>query len=160
MIWRKFLYSLNVSELFVNLVGLFQINWRGFGMIWPNKIILIAIIHLTDQPRTHLLFIISFIKTFVHIFVWASLHRYFILILHIAVNNYNPPWVENASFSARSLSEPMLTKCQVNPLEQTTVKFESNYNIILSRLCISKCHLQNGSHFSLASIWECLVNAF
>ena len=44
-------------------------------------------------------------------------------------------------FSAKPLSEPMLTYWQLDPWEQTSVKFQSKFCDFHSRNCISKCHL-------------------
>ena len=48
---------------------------------------------------------------------------------------------------ATSLPEPMLTCCQLNPWEQTTMKFESTYKHFHSWQCIWKGRLRNGGHF-------------
>ena len=52
----------------------------------------------------------------------------------------------------KPLPEPMMTYCQFDPWEQTLVKYESNHNNFYSRKYISKCHLQNGSHFSILKV--------
>ena len=44
------------------------------------------------------------------------------------------------------LPEPKLTFCQLHPTEEPSVKFESTHKYFLSRRCIWKCGLQNGSH--------------
>ena len=46
----------------------------------------------------------------------------------------------------KPLSQPMLPYCQLDPQEQTSVKFESKYKLFHSWKCIWKCHLRNGSH--------------
>ena len=45
------------------------------------------------------------------------------------------------------LPEPMLTWCPLHYDEQISVKLISKCTCVLSRKCISKCHLQNVSHF-------------
>ena len=54
-------------------------------------------------------------------------------------------------FGAKPLSEPMLGYCQVDPQEQTSVKFISKFIHFHSRKCIWKCRVENGGHFVLAS---------
>ena len=49
-------------------------------------------------------------------------------------------------FGAKPLSKPMLCYCQLDPFEQTSMKFESKYTFFHSRKCIWK-RLQNGGHF-------------
>ena len=58
-----------------------------------------------------------------------------------------PQWV-------KPFPELRRTYCQLNPLGQTSVKFESKYKIFLSRTSISKCHLQNVSHWVQISICQ------
>ena len=50
-------------------------------------------------------------------------------------------------FDAKPLTKPVLTYCQLDPWEQTSVKFESKYKTFHSRKCIWKDHLRNGGHF-------------
>ena len=50
-------------------------------------------------------------------------------------------------FDALPLPEPTLTYCQLDPWEQTSVKFEPKYKPFHSWKCIWKRHLQNGGHF-------------
>ena len=47
----------------------------------------------------------------------------------------------------KPLSEPVLDNCQLDPRERLSVRFESIYNDIHSRNCVSKCRLYNGGHF-------------
>ena len=49
-------------------------------------------------------------------------------------------------FGAKSLPELMLTYCQLDPEEQTSVKFKSKYKTFHSRKCTWKCRLRNGGH--------------
>ena len=51
-------------------------------------------------------------------------------------------------FGAKPLSDPMLTYCQFDPQEYTSVKFESKYQTFVSWKCFSKCRLQNEGHLS------------
>ena len=44
-------------------------------------------------------------------------------------------------FAAKPLSKPRLDYCQLDPKEQTSVKFQSNYKIFHSRKCIWKYRL-------------------
>ena len=50
---------------------------------------------------------------------------------------------------AKSLPEPMLPYCQLDPWEQTSVNFESKFKkkTCLSWKCVSKCRLRSGGHF-------------
>ena len=48
---------------------------------------------------------------------------------------------------AKPLSKPMVTYCQLDLREQTSVKFESKYKTFHSRKCIWKCCRWNGGHF-------------
>ena len=50
-------------------------------------------------------------------------------------------------FGAKPLPEPMLPYCQLDPWEQTSVKFESRYNTFHSWKCTWKCRLRKGGHF-------------
>ena len=50
-------------------------------------------------------------------------------------------------FSAKPLSKPMLSYYQLDPQEQTSVKFQSKYKPFHSQKCIWKYHLRNGGHF-------------
>ena len=53
---------------------------------------------------------------------------------------------------AKPLPEPILTYCWLDLKEWYSMKFWSEYNSFLSGKCISKCHLQNVSHFVLSSM--------
>ena len=55
---------------------------------------------------------------------------------------------------AMPFSEPMLNYCQLNPWQQTSVKFESKYHNFHSSKLLSKCCLQNGSHFVSAAMYS------
>ena len=55
-------------------------------------------------------------------------------------------------FGVKPLPEPMLTYCQLDPKEQTSVKFESKYKIFRSRQSIWKCRQRNGRHFVLCGM--------
>ena len=50
-------------------------------------------------------------------------------------------------FSAKPLPEPMLTYSQLDPKEQTSVKFELKHTTFHSWKCNRKCCLWNGGHF-------------
>ena len=50
-------------------------------------------------------------------------------------------------FGTKPLSEPMLGYCQLNPKEQTSVKFQSKSRTFHSQKCIWKYRMQNGGHF-------------
>ena len=50
-------------------------------------------------------------------------------------------------FGAKSLPEPMLTYCQLDPQEQISVKFHSKYKIFHSRKCIWTYRLRDAGHF-------------
>ena len=50
-------------------------------------------------------------------------------------------------FSAKPLPEPMLTYCQIDPQEWTSMKFKSKHKTFHSWKCIWKCRLWNGGHF-------------
>ena len=49
-------------------------------------------------------------------------------------------------FGIKPLPEPMLTYCQLNLQEQTSVKFKLKYKTLHSWKCMGKC-LRNGGHF-------------
>ena len=49
--------------------------------------------------------------------------------------------------SAKTLSEPMLEYCWLDPGEQISMKYQSTFIYFHSRKCIGKCRLENGSHF-------------
>ena len=49
-------------------------------------------------------------------------------------------------FGIKPLPEPMLTSCQLHPKEYISVTFHLEF------ICYWKCHLQNISHFVLASM--------
>ena len=50
-------------------------------------------------------------------------------------------------FGTKPLSKPMLGYSQLNPEEQTSMKFQSKYKTFHSRKWIWKYHLRNGGHF-------------
>ena len=50
-------------------------------------------------------------------------------------------------FGAKPLSKPTVGYCQLDPKEQTSVKFWSQYKTFHSRKCIWKCRLRNGDNF-------------
>ena len=50
-------------------------------------------------------------------------------------------------FSAKPLPKPMRTYCQLDPLEQTSIKLEPKYEVFSSWKCIWKDRLRNGGHF-------------
>ena len=50
-------------------------------------------------------------------------------------------------FGAKPLSKPMLRYCQLDPWEQTSVKFWSNCKSLYSEKCIWKYRLRNYGHF-------------
>ena len=50
-------------------------------------------------------------------------------------------------FGAKLLSKPMLGYCQLDPWEQTSVKFESKYKTFVGENTIENVVCQNGSHF-------------
>ena len=47
----------------------------------------------------------------------------------------------------KPLSEPVIEYYQLETWEQISVKFESKQDNFLTRKCVRKCHLHNGSHF-------------
>ena len=49
--------------------------------------------------------------------------------------------------STQSLPESMLHYSQLDPKEQTSVKFDSKYRNLHSQISIWKCHLRMGGHF-------------
>ena len=49
-------------------------------------------------------------------------------------------------FSAKPIPESMLTYCQLDPQEQTSMTFSTNLRTFHSRKCIWKCRLQIGGH--------------
>ena len=53
---------------------------------------------------------------------------------------------------AKPLSEPMLEYCWLDPWEQTSVKYQSKFELFHPRKCAGKCHLENGGHFVSASM--------
>ena len=55
-------------------------------------------------------------------------------------------------FGAKPLSKPMLGYCQLNPKQQTSVKFQSKYKTFHSRKYIWKYCLRNGGHFVLGEM--------
>ena len=50
-------------------------------------------------------------------------------------------------FGAKPLSKPMLGYCQLDPLEQTSVKFSPKYKTFHSQICIEKYDLRKSGHF-------------
>ena len=50
-------------------------------------------------------------------------------------------------FGAKLSSKPMLGYCQLDPSEQTSVKFQSKYQTLHSQKCIWIYRLRNGGHF-------------
>ena len=50
-------------------------------------------------------------------------------------------------FGAKPSSKLMLDKCQWDPWKQNDMQFESKYKKCLTRKCICKSELWNGSHF-------------
>ena len=65
-------------------------------------------------------------------------------------------------FGAKPLPEPIMTYCQLDPYEQTSVKIKWKYKTFHSWKCIWKCRQRNGDHFvqgeiSLKSISDCEV---
>ena len=57
-------------------------------------------------------------------------------------------------FGAKLLPEPILTYCQSDTKEQTSVKIESKYITFHSWKYIWKCHLRNGDHFAQGDMSE------
>ena len=55
-------------------------------------------------------------------------------------------------FSVQPLPKSKRTDCRVNPTKHTSVKFQSKYEIVLSRNCFWWFHLQNISYFIQASL--------
>ena len=86
---------------------------------------------------------------------------YYRKLIRITINSSPPSaaytlrWIGSAlvqvmawhRIGAKPLPEPMLTYCQLDPYQQTSVKFESEYKTFHSRICIWKYRLRNGSHF-------------
>ena len=63
-------------------------------------------------------------------------------------------------FGTKPLPELMLTYCQLDLLEETSMKFQSEFKSFHWRKCIGKGCLQNVGHFASASIveiWESAV---
>ena len=56
-------------------------------------------------------------------------------------------------FGAKALPKPMMTYCQLNPKEQTSVKFEPKYEVFHSWKRICKDLLRNGWHFVQGGGW-------
>ena len=57
---------------------------------------------------------------------------------------------------AKTLSEPLVDICKLDPREQIPMKFSSKYINFLLRKCVKYC-LENGGYFASASM--CLINA-
>ena len=49
--------------------------------------------------------------------------------------------------SAKLLSEPVQTYCQLDPKEHASMKFYLKFKYFHSRKCVWTCRLRNGSHF-------------
>ena len=58
-------------------------------------------------------------------------------------------------FGAKTLSKLMLEYCQLDPYEQTSVKFQSKYKTIHSTTCNWKFRLRNGGHFVQGPVSQC-----
>ena len=59
-------------------------------------------------------------------------------------------------FSAKPLSEPMHSYCQLDTKEHISVNFYSRFKSFHSVKCTWKCRLRNGGHFISASMyWIC-----
>ena len=54
--------------------------------------------------------------------------------------------------SAKPLSEPMLTYCEIDPKEHISMKFYLKFKYFYSRKCVCKCRLRNGGHFVSATV--------
>ena len=52
-------------------------------------------------------------------------------------------------FCAKSLSEPKLSCCQLDPKEYTSVNFFVKFKSFHSKKCTWKCHLRNSGHFAV-----------
>ena len=100
-----------------------------------------------------------------------SLHIFKRFALRQTVYEISAQWQINASVSwpislswvmacclssAKSLPEPVLSFCQLDPQEQTSVTFNSKCKSFLSRKYILKCHLQKISSVLLRS--QCINN--
>ena len=73
------------------------------------------------------------------------------LVPHICVRWNGPAFVQIMACrldSAKPLSEPMPTYCQLEPKEHISIKFYLKFKYFHSRKCIWTFHLRNGSHFS------------
>ena len=57
-------------------------------------------------------------------------------------------------FGAKPLPEPMLTYCQLNHWEETSVKSEWKFKTFHSWKCTWKCRLWNGGHFDQGELTE------
>ena len=64
-------------------------------------------------------------------------------------------------FGAKSLSKPMLCCCQLDPYDQTSMKFYSKYKTFHSWKSIWKYRLRNGVHFVLGEMSSnvCVVHS-
>ena len=69
-----------------------------------------------------------------------------------------PPWlcvrilnIWHDWFSTVPLSHPILTYCQSDSWDQTSLIFESIHNYFYAIKCIGNCCLQNGDHFVLVT---------
>ena len=51
-------------------------------------------------------------------------------------------------FGAKPLPQPILPYCQLDPCEQISMKFKSNYKIFHSRICTWKCHCEKAAILS------------
>ena len=57
-------------------------------------------------------------------------------------------------FHKKPLSEPTQTYCQWGPYQQISMELIPKFNILQSKKCTWKCHLQNGDHFVQALICQ------
>ena len=71
------------------------------------------------------------------------------------IHQYNIPTLVQIMacrlFSTKPISEPMLAYCQLDPWEQSSVKFLSKFKYFHSRKCVWEC-LENGGPFVSASM--------
>ena len=79
------------------------------------------------------------------------------LVLHICICKSGQHWLVQIMachlFGAKPLSKPIVGYCQLEPLQQTSVKFSSKCKAFHSWKCISKYHLWNGGHFVSRGRW-------
>ena len=62
-------------------------------------------------------------------------------------------------FGAKPLPEPMLTYCQLDPYEQTSLKFESKYKTFAFELVIWCTMMRMGAFGSDSYTWYIVENA-